>query len=300
MGLYSGRSCAVCDSVFTDNDDIVVCPVCGAPHHRECFAKAGGCRYESLHESGFMWDGASVASSGEHILNNAANEPASGQESFDAADARPTLAGYKDEIYNRDNDASIHSTINPNTSEAISNDEYAAYIGPFSFYFLRQFKILEDSSKVFSWNWSAFFWESLYFFYRKMYGFGAIIMLLTAFFNLPGVLINLETAFIEHPELFKSAIGYSEQTMKMLETLSIVGTVLYFICRIGCAFLANRIYKEKVERDIEELRVQFSSKIAGADYFAALQDRGGPSLISVLLALFVQFTVISSLSRIIL
>ena len=32
---YTGIPCPVCHKEFTPEDDIVVCPECGAPYHRE-------------------------------------------------------------------------------------------------------------------------------------------------------------------------------------------------------------------------------------------------------------------------
>lgn len=52
---YLGKACVVCNQVFKDGDDIVVCPVCGSPHHRSCYEKLGHCQNESLHETGGEW-----------------------------------------------------------------------------------------------------------------------------------------------------------------------------------------------------------------------------------------------------
>ena len=43
--------CPVCNSNFTENDDVVVCPDCGTPHHRECYKKIGKCFNENMHGS---------------------------------------------------------------------------------------------------------------------------------------------------------------------------------------------------------------------------------------------------------
>ncbi len=53
---YIGYDCPVCKSPFADGDDIVVCPVCGAPHHRECYKQKGGCGLEENHAKGIAWE----------------------------------------------------------------------------------------------------------------------------------------------------------------------------------------------------------------------------------------------------
>lgn len=55
MTDYTGKKCIICNKEFTDKDDIVVCPVCGTPYHRECYNKVGKCINTELHEKGISW-----------------------------------------------------------------------------------------------------------------------------------------------------------------------------------------------------------------------------------------------------
>ncbi len=52
---FTGIKCPVCGKAFTDEDDIVVCPACGAPYHRECYQEKGQCIFDDLHEKGKEW-----------------------------------------------------------------------------------------------------------------------------------------------------------------------------------------------------------------------------------------------------
>lgn len=52
---YKGMKCSVCGKPFSANDDIVVCPECGAPYHRECYAKTGKCVYADRHGTPDAW-----------------------------------------------------------------------------------------------------------------------------------------------------------------------------------------------------------------------------------------------------
>lgn len=52
---YSGLCCPVCKIKFEEDDDIVVCPVCGAPHHRECYNRINHCAYEQFHGTESQW-----------------------------------------------------------------------------------------------------------------------------------------------------------------------------------------------------------------------------------------------------
>ncbi len=55
MIQYEGAECPYCHQILHDGDDITVCPICGAPYHRECAKKAGGCLREDLHKEGRQW-----------------------------------------------------------------------------------------------------------------------------------------------------------------------------------------------------------------------------------------------------
>lgn len=52
---HTGIECPVCGEAFKQEDDIVVCPQCGAPYHRACYEKEGKCIFDGLHETGREW-----------------------------------------------------------------------------------------------------------------------------------------------------------------------------------------------------------------------------------------------------
>ncbi len=52
---YYNHPCPVCNGIFKDGDDIVVCPECATPHHRECWHSNGQCINSALHGTDFVW-----------------------------------------------------------------------------------------------------------------------------------------------------------------------------------------------------------------------------------------------------
>ena len=55
MTNYIGLNCPVCGKKFTADDDIVVCPQCGAPYHRDCYEKEGQCIFQDKHAAHEAW-----------------------------------------------------------------------------------------------------------------------------------------------------------------------------------------------------------------------------------------------------
>ena len=53
---FKGLKCPVCDIPFKDGDDIVVCPECGAPHHRECWEEENRCAFADKHGDDFDYE----------------------------------------------------------------------------------------------------------------------------------------------------------------------------------------------------------------------------------------------------
>ena len=55
MSGYIGTRCMICSEKFTSADDVVVCPECGTPYHRDCYGKEGKCVNSVLHKTGGSW-----------------------------------------------------------------------------------------------------------------------------------------------------------------------------------------------------------------------------------------------------
>ncbi len=52
---FTGCSCVGCNNIFVETDDVVVCPVCGSPHHRACYNEHGKCANAEHHGEDFSW-----------------------------------------------------------------------------------------------------------------------------------------------------------------------------------------------------------------------------------------------------
>ena len=53
---FTQYTCPVCNEKFQNGDDVVVCPECGAPHHRSCYEKENHCFYQDRHAEHFSYE----------------------------------------------------------------------------------------------------------------------------------------------------------------------------------------------------------------------------------------------------
>ena len=60
MQNFLGNKCPYCGKNFTAEDNIVVCPECGTPHHRDCYKEHSACANEEKHGENFEWKNAAV------------------------------------------------------------------------------------------------------------------------------------------------------------------------------------------------------------------------------------------------
>lgn len=67
---YSNHRCPVCEKAFTKDCEVVVCPECGTPHHRECYEEIGHCFFEDKHKDGFDYKSENTSEQSNDTTNN--------------------------------------------------------------------------------------------------------------------------------------------------------------------------------------------------------------------------------------
>lgn len=209
MPDYKKYKCPVCNKQFKDGDDIVVCPECGTPHHRECYKLTGHCVNQGLHKSGYSF----IDSEKEKLKVEEQKETAKsfeGEYSGDyyyspdddfVAQAKKEVQEKKQASTDSNNtDGGFFSipTIQVDESfykmrgtiDGLSISDIAATVRTNVSRFIQIFKKQSKTKKKAGWNWAAFFFGSFYLLFRKMYKQGV------AFFCLAMTSIIAGEAFI--------------------------------------------------------------------------------------------------------
>ena len=217
---FIGAHCPVCGKAFTETDDIVVCPVCGTPHHRACYAEKGACANEARHAEGYVWqperpaeqalpsakqDAAHPAVTCPRCgAQNPAEEPVCticGERLYHAPNAQQPPYGTQQPPYGIPQPTVIppNETIGGNTVA-----DTAAYVQMGAGRYVPKFYEMEKTRKKVRWNWAAFLFTPYWFFYRKVYAAGAVFLVL-------GVLLSLCTATPRFQESFAAIYDAQQQ-----------------------------------------------------------------------------------------
>lgn len=184
---YENYKCPVCQKQFKKDDDIVTCPECGTPHHRECYKLAGHCVNEGLHETGYSFlDDEKKKEPKQEVNINKASQEYTGDYYYTPDEN--IIEQAKKEVkqensYNEENDNTSAKGFSPFSTIQFDTDQYkekgeidgigindiAATIRSNVPRFIGIFKKQSASKKRVGWNWSAFFFGSFYLLFRKMY-----------------------------------------------------------------------------------------------------------------------------------
>lgn len=303
MHNFLENSCPYCGKKFTAEDDIVVCPECGTPHHRECYKEHGVCFNEDKHSETFEWKDAYLASvttpapkfihsENETLLcpNCKTENPSDGHYCLKCGSVlsnedMPKLS--PEEEFQQERERAVLKTLEENIG-GISAKEALIFVKSNGRYFLPRFSAFSKGMK-FDTNFSAFIFSFFYLFYRKMYGLGFAVMISTLLLNIPVFLLDLVTIQEQYIEVgMLSQIIWEIPNQEELAIFSIIANVLIFIMRFLLMIFFNRIYYHKVVKTVKEAR----SKLANSkedEIVGFFRKKGGTSLLLPLLCVAAAF-----------
>lgn len=294
MYNFSGCPCSVCGKPLSRNDDVVVCPECGAPYHRACYESVGACVHTALHGTGFEWTppksldemktcpvcgernpaDAKVCSSCRSSLEpKAAPEPEAG-----AAEAPGSGFDYSrlyQKAQNGPGPQAAAPHFDPNrTVDGISCADWETYLGPFGLGYLSEFLRMQREDRKASISLGATFFGPFYFFYRKAWkpAFG--------FLGLELVL-NLPT-FFQLLQISDSpfAPGFNSSTLGLLSRLAASASFVMMIFR---GIYGKYLYRRSAAQRIRRIQQDFPDSDQRA---FVLRAQGGVSLGAVVGAFF--------------
>lgn len=266
MSLYENQKCPVCGVAFKSGDDIVTCPECGTPHHRQCYEKIGKCANSELHSKGFVYNRNQHQNVQEqpHAAQPGAQQngpyyvpPQGAQPSADTGKNQQPSSEYTHIPIPTGNEQSKKSAFifkNDEKIDGVLLSDIITVIGANFIKFVTKFK----KNKKIGWNWSAFIFGPYYLFFRKMYGPGTLFLALefAARFIISMVFTKQLTAFSNGAmELVQntsiSPAEYYSQLNSLINSSGVITAYLILfaalaVIHIIIAAFADRLYRRRV------------------------------------------------------
>ena len=193
MFYYEGLTCPVCSKTFSADEDVVVCPQCGLPHHRECWKSIGRCYEEEKHGTAQQWsrERAKTVTPPTHtdvVMHTCPHCDAENVEyaEFCARCGYPLAAKDWKSAPQQQNPYVGEYTPYGQPYETYSSAErigesnaadLAAVVGNNAQYYMERFRRIERGGSG-GWNWAAFLLSPMWLFYRKQYAMGIVYLIL--------------------------------------------------------------------------------------------------------------------------
>ncbi len=293
----NGDSCSRCHAYLFAEDDIVYCPVCGAPHHRDCYNALGHCALEQLHGTPQQYSRENNQKIEKENTENTATDSA---KSINSEDTVCKMCG---ESYNSsyprcpECGAPNYSRISGyenfdflggvpadyKLSKNVTADNAKRFVANNPQRYIPKFAALNGKNRT-SWNWMAFLFPCPWMLSRKMYKNGIVAGVLSVLATL--LTYPLSKAIYA---LGITASNYSELASVLTKNISSIGASVLAFAFLGLAFeLAIRfisgffgdyLYKKYTIESIEKINAE--SEDADYDY----RKKGGVSLIFFMIGL---------------
>ena len=275
MFRFDGDNCQYCKEALTENDDIVVCPHCGSPYHRDCYKQSGSCVRVDLHESGDSYK--SEKKVFEQPVKIEVRCPRCG-ELNDIENDNCTKCGFMLKGQNNPNVSGSFGSFtvvdlygfdeNEELEEGVTAKDVSKYLGQNAGYFISKYKKMKESKGPFSFNFASLFFTYLYLIYRKCFAIGIVFAVILGMLNLPSTFVSLAT-LNETMDMPQFAFLTNEFVEKMT-SISLYTDMIAWAIEILIAIFFNWFYMKSVIKKVKNLK-----NIYGSDYNDIAPKHGG-------------------------
>ena len=330
MSRYIGNQCPVCNKDFMEDEDIVVCPTCGSPHHRDCYKERGGCGNEAYHTTARQWEetikpadahedqepipvrcgNCGTPNPKENLFCNACGTKIGNEIGGFTPSQQVTQATQGVRTNGKATNSDFMQFVNSQIKmeqkldQGVNMQEACDYIGPNSLIFAMKFKAFTMNRAV-SFNWSAFFFGFFYCFYRKMYKLGGVIAALFIISVLPvayysvvaiqeimatGTMPTIPVNFV------MDGVGYQGLMISSLMARFVNMATMLFL---GMFF--NKMYYKEVTSQVARIKQSSRYTIGTTDFTMEIARKGGVNkyailvIVAIMVALYIAFGLFSSL-----
>lgn len=171
--FYVDEKCPICSEPFREQDDIVICPECGAPYHRDCYKEQGSCIHTEKHGE-YEWKGdKQILKERCENLHSARMKAISESDDEEIDVYRVTsLEEFREAMDKR----LLKQQKDFPEVEEVTAEELIKFCGKNAAYYLPVFRDIAKYGKILKLNFAAFVFFPLHCFFRRMNLFGAITL----------------------------------------------------------------------------------------------------------------------------
>lgn len=282
MPKYSYDNCPVCGLTFSDDDDIVVCPHCGTPHHRECYKSNGGCANAERHSEDFTFISAAPTEEESKSAENETEETENTeQDEFNPDKAFGSVFG--------------HTISDGDSIDGVPVGDLKKFIGNAWIYYIPLFFAKVKNLRIFRINFSALFGSFTWLFARKFYLLGCLSALLTSasYFYIYFYIAYLNNAGIDVTESFTSIFQSSDSFVVSGYYIYAIVSYIPFIISLLTGIFANRLYMKHCVKRVKKINSNSSS---AEQFNDRLTRKGGLNLplLFISLALVASFYILDA------
>ena len=322
---YKGHVCPVCHKAFESGDDVVVCPECGTPHHRECYESIGECANQKRHRENYDYNREREVNSfaEEEVICPFCKSKNPADSRFCNTCGRPVSfrthnAEQTTNEENNDENAVPFGTpfvfdplggVNPDEDigNGVKAGEASKLVKKSTSYFIPQFRQYKDIGRT-RFSFVGFLFGGGWVLYRKMYKLGTFITALMAVLSLADMYIRVcygsaVTAINQQYNTIMDNMaekyGYNfytafsdffsslteEQVVIFLITLGI--TLLTLLIRVFCGIFGNRWYYKHTIKTVSKVKARTNGDKEAEDM---LNSKGGvnvPLAISLIASYYI-------------
>ena len=293
---YTQLACPVCHKSFGAQDDVVVCPQCGAPYHRDCWQKTGSCAYADGHGTPAQWRPPVSRADEDALICGNCGAPNKEDAAFCVKcghDLHEPLPPSPSEMQPPVDEDVFYAHFSPyvgiapdSTMDGEPVVDVATYVGPNSGYYLSRFYFMRMQKNHSSWNWMAALFPVEWLLYRKITPLAQIAMVIALVLLFPSLCIigSFLHALEADPSLLQSLVqegGIPAVGVPVwLVVAANLSSLLSFMLRIAMGLMANSFYDRHVFRQIRRIRAGCSDPLR---YRYTLSKKGGTSRWAVIL-----------------
>ncbi len=285
-----GEKCAVCKAYLFQDDDIVYCPECGAPHHRECYNSLGHCGLQELHGTDDQYK-KTVELDPDESQDNTINmitceicgeEYDSSEDKCPSCNA-PNISKMGGRFISFDFFGGVPS--NTDLGNGVTAEEAKQFVVSNTHRYIPKFLKFKQGKKI-SWNWLAFLVPSAWLLSRKMYLLGIV----TAAVQVALSILTIPFVAATNQLDLSAARNSFEMATLIMDNMSVIGESVLYTATIGSflntiisvllAIFGDYIYRNRVITKVNEIKR--NNTIIDEE----LQKKGGVNFIAAILGYF--------------